>query len=284
VSVVLCVRNGGPLLDEQLVALSRQRMDERWELVVVDNGSTDDSMARVGRVADRFPHLTMVRADERAGLSYARNEGWRAAAGEVIAFCDADDVVRPDWLANLCAQVAPGQLVGGALDYATLNDDTVRLWRSEEAAAESLPRWFRHLPCVMGANFAITRADLEKLDGFDERMASSDEVDLSYRAAEQGMRITFAPDAVVAYRLRTSLAATLRQSVLYGRYNVRLYRKYRATMPEQPMRWTVDYYSELLRDSPDVFRGRAMRGRWLCLAAYRWGRISGSIRERIWYP
>ncbi len=278
------MRNGGALLDEQLAALARQRIDRDWELVIVDNGSTDDSMRRVEKMADEFAHLTVVTANERAGLSYARNEGTKAARGAVIAFCDADDVVRPDWLVSLSEQVKPGTLVGGALAYDRLNDPVTAFWRDLDGPMSELPIWFRHRPVVMGANFAITKADLERLGGFDETFTgSSDEVDLCYRAYDNGIEVAFAPDAVVDYRLRNTIRAAARQQNGYGRANALLYRKHRATIPAPRPGELLYPYWRLLRCLHHLVRGRALRGHWMCDAAYRRGRLSGSLEARVWF-
>jgi glycosyltransferase involved in cell wall biosynthesis len=284
VSVVLCVRNGGALLDEQLQALSRQDIDTTWELVVVDNGSTDDSVRRVERAAHLFPRLVVVDAPERASLSYARNVGTDAARGAVVAYCDADDVVHPDWLGKLCRATGPGTIAGGALAYEALNDPLSRFWRGLDAMMADLPSWFGDLRAVMGANFAVTRQDFDRLGGFDPIFTgSSDEVDFCYRAYQAGMKVVFVADAVVEYRLRATIRQAARQQRGYGRSNALLYRKHRACMTAPSLRTTIATYWELLRCVHHLVRGRALRGRWLCHAGYRAGRIAGSVDARVWF-
>jgi GT2 family glycosyltransferase len=284
VSVVLCVRNGGALLEDQLLALSHQQLEMPWELIVVDNECTDDSMSRVRKMAQRFQKLVIVTAHERAGLSYARNEGSKVARGAVIAYCDADDVVRPEWLANLVRAVHPGRIAGGALDYATLNDKPSRFWRNVGDSMEELPEWFDALPCVMGANFAITKTDLAAIGGFDEAfLASSDEVDLCYRAHQIGIEAVFVSDAVVDYRLRSTIREAARQQLGYGRSNVLIYRKHRAQIAAPSMRGTFNPYWALVRRVHELVRGRTLRGRWICDAAYRIGRLTESVESRVWF-
>src|SRR5215213_2921854 len=130
VSVVLPVRNERRHLGDQLSALAEQTYDGPWELVVVDNGSTDGSGDVARSFAPRVPALRVVSAPRR-GLNHARNAGVRAARGEVLAFCDADDVAAPGWLAAL-VEALDGEvdIAGGALERFALNDGDARTWRT----------------------------------------------------------------------------------------------------------------------------------------------------------
>src|SRR3712207_5405247 len=111
VSVVIVMRNAAATIGEQLEALSRQDYAGPWEVVVADNGSTDDSVAVVRQWEGRLPGLQIVDASLRRGVSYARNAGVVASSGEVIAFCDADDVAEPDWLRRLVAGLGDADIV-----------------------------------------------------------------------------------------------------------------------------------------------------------------------------
>lgn len=129
VSVILCVNNAQDTVEEQLQALAVQDFDQPWELVVVDNRCSDETIAIVRRQADRIPRLRVVPASARAGLAYARNVGARAAAGEFLAFCDGDDAVRPQWLRALVETCPDMRMVGGALALDRYNDQTSQFWR-----------------------------------------------------------------------------------------------------------------------------------------------------------
>src|SRR5438045_2944663 len=100
VSVIVPVRNGARWLGQQLAALERQRYGGRWEVVVVDNGSSDGSAAVAGDWAGRLA-LRTVGANRRRGINVARNAGAAVACGDLLAYCDADDQVAPGWLEAL---------------------------------------------------------------------------------------------------------------------------------------------------------------------------------------
>ncbi|NQX94547.1 MAG: glycosyltransferase family 2 protein [Erythrobacter sp.] len=98
VSIVVCTRNRGKPLREMMDSLVAMNVPEplEWELVMVDNGSTDDTPEIIDSYADLLP-LIHVREDQ-AGLSFARNRGVATASGDYIVWTDDDVRVKPDWL------------------------------------------------------------------------------------------------------------------------------------------------------------------------------------------
>jgi GT2 family glycosyltransferase len=227
-----------------------------------------------------------VPAHERAGLAFARNVGAAASTAEIVAFCDADDIVKPQWLQEILAPFDATErvMVGGALEFATLNSEQVRFWRGYEERMTGLVVGFNYLPHAIGANFAIRRADFLALGGCDEQfVGSSDEIDLCWRAQLAGITLVFAPEAVISYRLRESIRDTMRQQRGYGRSAAGLYRVHRDRMPPRSVGAVVAPYWLLLTRVHQLVRGARMRGRWLTMAAYWTGRIQGSVEQRVWF-
>ena len=95
VSVVMPVRNGMPYLAEQLAALARQTYRGRWEVLISDNGSTDDSAAAIEAVADQVP-VRVIESHDAPGAAGARAKAARLAEGRLLLFVDADDVAADD--------------------------------------------------------------------------------------------------------------------------------------------------------------------------------------------
>lgn len=120
VSVIICVRNGARTIRRQLDALDAQVDHPPFEVIVVDNGSTDDTVAVVERwLRERGPvdapgHL--VDASTRPGIPYARNQGALAARGRLLAYCDADDRVHPRWVGAMHRALARDGIVGGRIE------------------------------------------------------------------------------------------------------------------------------------------------------------------------
>src|SRR4051794_41093928 len=132
ISVIIPVLNGEPHVGDQLAALAGQSYDGDWELVVADNGSTDRTIEIVESWRPRLPSLTIADATARRGLNHARNAGASAAHGDLLVFCDADDVANPGWLEAMARAAADADIVGGRLEWETLNDPVVRAWRPQK--------------------------------------------------------------------------------------------------------------------------------------------------------
>ena len=97
-SIVLATRDRAHRLETTLERVARMRSRHEWELVVVDNGSTDDTPAVVREFAVRAP-MPVVQVDEpRAGLGRARNAGVRASSGALVAVTDDDCYPREDYV------------------------------------------------------------------------------------------------------------------------------------------------------------------------------------------
>jgi glycosyltransferase involved in cell wall biosynthesis len=280
-SVILCVRNGAATIAEQLAALAAQDYPEAWELVVVDNGSTDGTVAVVRRWDARLPALTIVAATERAGLAYARNIGARAAQGRVLAFCDADDVAASGWLSALTARAREAEMVGGRLELDSLNGPLARRWRARPEPA-ALPTALGYLPYAAGANFAIRQDAFQAAGGCDERFTScGDDLDLSWRIQRGGGSLVFAPDAIMHYRLRPDLGGVMRQRYRYGQAEALLRRKFGDAIPPLAPRARARSLARMLARSPELFGGAARRGAWLAEASHLAGQLRGSARYRV---
>lgn len=283
VSVVMPLRNEADHVAEQLAALAAQEYGGAWELVAVADGCTDGSVEIVESRRSELPPLRLV-ATSRRGLNRARNAGAAAARGDLLAFCDADDVVAPGWLAALVDAASEADVVGGALDLDTLNDERVCAWRPSERPTDLLVA-HGFLAYVPGGNCAIW-ADAARELGWDEsyRFGSSD-VEFAWRARLAGYRLAFAADAVVRQRYRAGLAAALRQHLRYGASAPHLYRGFRRSGMRSPgLHGAVATWSGLLRNAPELFRSPERRGHWLRLSAVSAGRLAGSARWRAFYP
>lgn len=276
------MRNGGEHLEEQLAALAAQDTDVAWELVVVDNGSTDGSLEVVEGWRPHLP-LLVVDASERAGINVARNRGIVEARGDLLLFCDTDDIVGPGWVGAMAAAATDADVVGGRIDEESLNTgDSVRRPRMP---ADDLPIGLSFLPFAVGANLAVWRDAAAELGGFCESFEiGNDDVDFSFRAQLCGMRLGYARDAVVAYRHRSDLRGMFRQFRNYGRSEPLVYARFRDAGLSRASAWAVlRRWTELVASVPTVLIGRGDRSRWVYTLAYSVGRVEGSIRHRTPY-
>jgi glycosyltransferase involved in cell wall biosynthesis len=282
VSVVIPARDAARWIDDQLGALARQEVPVPWEVVVADNGSSDDTVARAAAWADRLP-VRVVEATGRAGPNHARNRGTAAARGDLLLYCDADDVVQPGWVRAFWCSRHDWDLAGGWVDGEALNDERARARHPDGRASRGLATvgWLRFF---MGCNFAIHRRVHDALGGFDESfVGGGDDIDFAFRAQLAGWRLGYVPEATVAYRLRGSLRDALRQYYRYGYYRPHLYRKFRAAgMPRRSLRHAARTYGLLMAGAWRVVHAQD-RARWAVQAAFVVGMLTGSLHDHTIY-
>jgi GT2 family glycosyltransferase len=204
------------------------------EIVLVDNGSTDDTHARLEAFAASGPRAKVVVVTEpRRGASIARNTGARAATGDVVAFTDADCCPRPDWLAALVPPLADASVggVAGRL-LSTPPDGVIEAFSSLftlqlPAAPSRHTRWTPWTGGFPTANLAARRELLHRLGGFDETVAIyGEDYDLCARLYATGAAIVYTPGAVVEHQHRVTLRAMLRQAFGFGRSHAWLMRRH----------------------------------------------------------
>jgi len=176
-----------------------------FEVVVVDDGSGDAT----GAIASSFPQPVRVVRQENAGVAAARNRGVAEAQGELIAFCDADDVLLPQ---HLEALVAVYDRHGG---IATSNC----YWLFPGGIDATRTRYKGRFPspgrqrlAILEQNFVSTmslfpKALVEQVGGFDEELEVAEDWDFWLRAIYAGHRVALQPKPLALYRRGTGLSA-----------------------------------------------------------------------------
>jgi GT2 family glycosyltransferase len=271
------VRDGLPWLDDQLAALATQQCDEPWEVVVADNGSRDASVALARDWASRCSAIRVIDASTKAGPAAARNVGVDEARGQLLAFCDADDVVRPGWLQAWVTALASADVVAGVFDLHSLNGVVA----GDLAPAATSQLGF--LPAGLAANLAVHRNAFVAVGGFDETRFVGEDIDLCWRLQLAGYRFAISDTAVVARRERSDLRGVFARALAYGRCGPDLYRRYRAQGARRDFAGSARSWVWLIVSLPRL--GRAdIRQQWVRAAGVRLGRLSGSLRERVLFP
>jgi glycosyltransferase involved in cell wall biosynthesis len=223
VSVVVATKNRERMLRALLSCLEAQTLGrDAFEVVVVDDGSTDGTRAALDEaVARGVLNLRPLVHDKSRGPAAARNHGWRAASGDLIAFTDDDCEPVPAWLERLVAEAAanPGQIVQGRV-----------LPNPREAAlAGAFTRSLqvdRPSPHYETANVLYPRAVLEALNGFDEEYGApaGEDTDLGWRSRARGVQYFFAPDALVHHAVHQRGPMNTLRDALRATDSVRPYR------------------------------------------------------------
>jgi len=279
-SVVIPVRNAAATLRDQLQALGRQTYCAPWDIVLSDNGSTDDTVLKARESAPAGIDLRVIDASARPGSSFARNRGAEEARGDFLVFCDADDVVTPGWLAAMARAARHFDAVTGPQYAHALNDNDVQHWRPPRAVV--LPT-SGFLPYAPSCNLGVWASVYTATGGFREEYPQAHDVEWSWRAQLSDYTLGFERDAVVQYRYRTTMHGVARQAYLSGFDSAQLFRDYHPRgMPRPAFRRTVRTWLWVIGRAPFV-ASRARRGIWMRRTAEAWGRVRGSVRFRVMF-
>lgn len=280
-SVIIPCYNAAEVIAPQLESLANQNWSEPWEVIVSDNGSTDNSLKLVDQFSEELPGLRVVDSSDIRGAAHARNLGAQVARAKALAFTDADDVVAPGWVAAMGRALSKYDFVAGRLEPLKLNN----VW---EKSSRKVPQtnglqeyvYPPYLPHAASCNLGIKRTLHQAVGGFDESLPRLMDTDYCWRIQLAGTKLHFVPDAVVRLRLRNTPGAIFKQARLWGKYNVFLYKKYRPLgMPKLPWYSGVKAWVKLLRTLP--IHRRENLPKWVWSFSWRLGRLQGCIRYGV---
>lgn len=211
VSVIVPVWNGHATLGACLSALTAQTLaPERYEIIVVDNGSSDDSVA----IARAVPGVVVL--EEASPGSYAaRNTGVAHARGQWLAFTDADCIPAPDWLerALAAAEATPRfGVLAGRIDLfeegAKAEGDSVY---AEYERLFSFPQAHAARGNCATANWLSPRQALLAVGGFNAGLKSGGDREMALRLRDAGWPLVYVPDMIVRHPVRASRAELVRK-------------------------------------------------------------------------
>ena len=224
-SVVIPAYNAAGTIGGCVQALNRQSIPrELYEVIVVDDGSTDDTASIAGEAgADlvlKIPH---------AGPAAARNAGVENSVGEIVLFTDADCEPASDWVEKLTSPFRDPAVAGAKGVYRTRQKGWMaRLVQLEYQRRYERMARFDSIDFVDTYSAAYRRSIFLKYGGFDTAypVPSAEDVDLSFRMARDGLKLVFVPDAVVFHRHPDSLRAYLARKGRFGYWRALLYLRY----------------------------------------------------------
>lgn len=242
VTAVICTHNRADLLTTAIESLLAQSLTPAdYEILVIDNASTDETPQNIRRYLNRPCHVKLRSSVQPAiGLSLARNLAVQTATGEVIAFLDDDAVADPDWLAALLDAYAmhpEAWAVGGKVLPVWESERPV--WLTDDLLPQlsmlDLGTIVRPLDVdeqLYGINFSCRRYAFRRLGLFrsdlgrqGETLLGSEESDFQRRILSRGQAIVYTPHAIVKHRVtneRLQMRYFMRLAYGKGRTSARL--------------------------------------------------------------
>jgi len=203
-SLMICTRNRAAQLAQTLKRVSTMQSQLKWELIVVDNGSTDRTGAVVAEYAAASDHPVRMIIEQGRGVSCAKNAGWQSARSAIVVCIDDDCYPEEDYLDSIfeCLSKDPRLgFVGGRILLHDPTDRRITIQESLEPLSFS-PRSFIRHGVIQGANVAYRRAAVSEVGGFDPwfgpgSLYSGDEVELMTRILAAGWNGVYDPKPVV---------------------------------------------------------------------------------------
>jgi cellulose synthase/poly-beta-1,6-N-acetylglucosamine synthase-like glycosyltransferase len=207
VSLIICTRNRCTQLARCLDSVKQIEFDRPWELILVDNGSVDETAAVVHKFIDECQILVTHLSEKKSGKSNALNAALRMSRGKILAFTDDDCYPKPDFLACIWAAFedpSVGYITGRIMLHdpadarMTINESTEPLTFPGNSLIGS--------GTISGANMAFRHEVLRDIDGFDPffgpgspYLAIAEDLDVAGRASARGWKGEYRPEIVVSH-------------------------------------------------------------------------------------
>lgn len=196
ISIVIPAYNESTMLPLCLESVINQDYKGKFEVIVVDNASTDETP----KIVKKYKDVRLFK-ETKIGVSYARSTGFEHAKGDVIASTDADTIVPTNWLTLISEDLKDSSISGLVGAYELCNTNTF----SKKFVQKMIPI-FRAIDYLLGAhfagaNFVVRKEVYERVGGFDHSFVTGEDLDLSYRIRKAGYKLK------VAYHIKVKTSA-----------------------------------------------------------------------------
>jgi len=279
-SVIIACLNEEKNISTQLQALAEQEWSEPWELLVCDNGSTDNTTGVVETFRQKIPNLRIVDASQKRGQPYALNCGVAHARSDNVAFCDSDDAVGSGWVPAMGEALKEHEFVGGRFDLKRFNQHGILMSHAQEDGLNKL-RYPPYLEHTGSGNMGVRKSLHQEVGGFDESMPYLFDTDFCFKVQLKGHKLHYLPAAVLHVRRPNKLSIIYKKAQNYGKYHVLLYKRYRPQgMPELTFANGVRSLVRLLIQ-PLTIRNKIQLASWAWSVGWRVGWFKGCLAFRV---
>jgi GT2 family glycosyltransferase len=223
VSIIIPTFNGAPRIGNCLDALRDQAALRNAEILIVDDGSTDNT----AEVIRRCPGVRLI-SQANAGPAAARNHGAQEAKGTIILFTDDDCVPMPDWLDAMLAPFGDPEVVGAKGTYRTRQKClAARFVQIEYEDRYRLMAGLESIDFIDTYSAAFRRDRFLEMKGYDTSfpVACAEDIELSYRMSARGWKMKFAPNAIVYHTHPDSFGWYLKKKYKFAFWRVLAVRK-----------------------------------------------------------
>ena len=222
VSVVVPTYNRKELLEGCIDSLLKQSYP-KYEIIVVDDGSTDGTKKLLEKYSKKNPNLKFF-TQENKGSYAARNLGIKNSKGEIICFTDDDCIADKDWIKNLIEGYTDDSVGGVGGKIASYSPQT--LLERYSGVIDLLNQEEYTKVFFMTANASYRRSVLKRVKGFDIYFRNGGDVDIGIRVILSGYDLAYNPRAIVYHKHRATLKGLIKQKYFHGRGYSCLHKKY----------------------------------------------------------
>jgi len=223
ISVVIPICNSEKTIKRTIEALLSQKTEKSYEVIVVDDGSTDETP----NIIQKYPIKIILK--KNAGPSVARNTGWKAASGKIVAFTDSDCIPVPDWLDTISKHFQDLSVGGVGGTYKTENRGSILATYIGEDIGFRHNRLRKEIEATGTFSAAFRKNLLKQVGGFDEtyEKATAEDFDLCFAIRKTGYKIIYEPKAIVGHYHKEEFLKYMKSQFWHSVWRVYVYKKYK---------------------------------------------------------
>lgn len=210
ISLIVPVYNAQNFLSKLITSIKNQTLsNDLYEVIFVDNGSTDSSVNIIERFITDYPNINLVKYADKPSSYAARNFGVRYARGKILAFTDSDCILTPGWLKTIQKFSEKGVVLSGKIELNIL--DKKNIWEIFDSKAHLDNQATHLLNKIATANMAVTQEDFISVGNFLEVFSGGD-FEWSSRANQKGLNIIYLDNMKVYHPTRKTYKEIIKKS------------------------------------------------------------------------